>query len=49
MTEPRLAVGGLAVTFKSVDGPVAAVRGINLEVARAKTLALVGESGCGKS
>ena len=40
-----LAVEGLTVGF----GPHAAVHGISVQVDRGETLALVGESGCGKS
>ena len=35
--------------MKSVVGYVKAVDGVSLEICRGKTLALVGESGCGKT
>ncbi|MCZ6872494.1 MAG: ABC transporter ATP-binding protein [bacterium] len=53
---PLLRIEGLAVHFpirqgvlKRVVGHVKAVDGVNLEVRRGQTLALVGESGCGKT
>ncbi len=42
---PVLDVADLRVEF----GPIAAVRGISLRIARGETHCLVGESGCGKS
>ena len=39
----------LAVSFATDDGTVHAVDGIDLSLARGRTLGLVGESGCGKS
>ena len=45
MTAPTLEIEGLRVGF----GPMEAVRGIGLSVARGETHCLVGESGCGKS
>ena len=50
MTRPLLEVRGLRVTFPLDSGARGAVvDGIDLELARGEVLALVGESGCGKS
>ena len=46
---PLLELKGLAVDFATDDGTVYAVDGIDLALARGRTLGLVGESGCGKS
>jgi oligopeptide/dipeptide ABC transporter ATP-binding protein len=46
---PLLAVRDLAVEFRTLDGTVRAVDGVSFEVAASETLALVGESGCGKT
>jgi peptide/nickel transport system ATP-binding protein len=42
-------VRDLRVTFRSEEGPIHAVDGVDLELAPGETLALLGESGCGKS
>ncbi len=47
--QPLLAVRGLTVGFDTMAGHVRAVDGISFEVFPEETLALVGESGCGKT
>lgn len=44
-----LSVRNLAVDFAAYQGTVQAVRGVSFDVKPASTLAIVGESGCGKS
>ena len=44
-----LRIEGLRTVFRTPNGDVAAVDGVDLSVARGKTLGIVGESGCGKS
>ena len=46
---PLLEVEDLAVEFRTRDGVVAAVDGLSFTVTAGRTLAIVGESGCGKS
>jgi len=47
--KPVLSVKDLAVEFKTYGGVVQAVRGLSFDVFPKETLAIVGESGCGKS
>lgn len=44
-----LSINNLSTCFDTDDGVVQAVRGIDLHLDRGETLAVVGESGCGKS
>ena len=46
---PLLSVDGLNVRFRSATGPVFAVSGLSLRLAEDEVLAVVGESGCGKT
>lgn len=48
-TVPLLSVRDLRVSFLTDEGEVRAVDGVSFEIQRGETLALVGESGCGKS
>jgi len=49
MRDPILTVEDLRVEFATYGGIVKAVRGVSFELQRGETLAIVGESGCGKS
>ncbi len=49
MTAPLLTIRDLHVSFFTDKGEVQAIRGIDLTIEPGQTLALVGESGCGKS
>lgn len=48
-SKPLLEVRDLYVDFPVLDGTVHALQGVSLAVEAGKTLAVVGESGCGKS
>jgi len=49
MPEALLEIKDLKTWFKTDDGMVRAVDGVSLTIARGETLAVVGESGCGKT
>ena len=44
-----LDVRGLKTSFRTMDGIVHAVDGVNFSIKAGQTLGIVGESGCGKS
>lgn len=44
-----LCIRNLSVTFDTLRGPFRAIEGIDLDLYEGETLAIVGESGCGKS
>jgi peptide/nickel transport system ATP-binding protein/oligopeptide transport system ATP-binding protein len=47
--ENLLSIEGLRTVFRTARGEVPAVDGVDLSIARGRTLGIVGESGCGKS
>jgi peptide/nickel transport system ATP-binding protein len=49
MVEPLLSIRGLKTHFKTDDGMVRAVDGVDLHIDSGETLGVVGESGCGKT
>ncbi len=48
-SDPMLSVSDLKISFSSDEGTIRAVDGVDLVVNENETVALVGESGCGKS
>ena len=49
MSETILSIKNLTIEFKTEEGTVRAVKKLNLDIPRGKTVGLVGESGSGKS
>ena len=49
MAKPLLRVENLRTYFNTPKGIARAVDGVSFEICRGETLAIVGESGCGKS
>ena len=49
MAEALLEISGLKTHFKTDDGMVRAVDGVDLQIGRGETVGVVGESGCGKT
>jgi peptide/nickel transport system ATP-binding protein len=49
VTHPLLEIRGLSVTYATGEGPLPAVRGVDLTVERGEIVGVAGESGCGKS
>jgi peptide/nickel transport system ATP-binding protein len=48
-TEPLLDIRGLKTHFRTDDGMIHAVDGVDIRVHRGETVGIVGESGCGKT
>jgi peptide/nickel transport system ATP-binding protein len=49
MMTPVLSVQNLSVALQGANGPVPVLENLSFDVAQGRTMALVGESGCGKS
>ena len=48
-TAPVIAARGLDLTFQTSDGPVQALRDVNLDIGRGEFVSFIGPSGCGKT
>jgi oligopeptide/dipeptide ABC transporter ATP-binding protein len=49
MSAPVLEIQGLSINYQTEQGPLQALRDVNLQVPEGKIIGIVGESGCGKS
>ncbi|WP_426218149.1 ABC transporter ATP-binding protein [Methylobacterium sp. NFXW15] len=49
IAEPAVAARGLSLTYETADGPVFALSGVDLTVARGEFVSFIGPSGCGKT
>jgi oligopeptide/dipeptide ABC transporter ATP-binding protein len=49
VSSPVLEIQGLSVDYQTEQGPLLALRDVNLRVPEGKIIGIVGESGCGKS
>ena len=47
--KPLIEVQNLAVSYYTYAGEVQSVRGVSFQISKGQTVAMVGESGCGKS
>jgi len=49
VTRPVIKAEGLDLTFETNDGPVHALKGVDLEIGRGEFVSFIGPSGCGKT
>ena len=48
-TEPVIQAKGLDLTFETNDGPVRALKGVDLDIGKGEFVSFIGPSGCGKT